>query len=79
MKKVYSFSTKYGDVLALIEPKKVKKFGKYFLEGKIPRGSTTNDWAKGQNACILLDSITDFIVFKSEKEYFVAMEMNQVS
>jgi len=74
MKKVYSFNTKYGDVLALIEPKKVKKFGRYFLEGRIPKGSTTNDWAKSRKAFILLETITDFIIFESEKEYFLAME-----
>ena len=79
MKRVYSFSTKYGDVLALVEPKKVKKFGKYFMEGRIPKGSTTNNWAKGCKAFILLDAVADFIIFESEKEYSVAMEKNQKS
>ncbi|MBS9778413.1 MAG: hypothetical protein KGV50_06575 [Gammaproteobacteria bacterium] len=42
---------------ALTEIEEVEIHGRIFITGKVPQGSTSNDWAQGLTASIAWDSV----------------------
>lgn len=71
--KVVSFGTA-NDNLAVKNISFEKVFGKIFVKGVVPKGTTNNDWAAGQKCAISWDTITDYIIFDSEDEYKRALD-----
>ena len=76
--KIVSFSTvgtSYNHDLASPEFKEIK--GRVFLTGKIPNGCSESGWSDNKMGGIAWDSVTDFIVFDSHKEYLEATEKSR--
>ena len=66
--KVVSFGLP-DSTLAILNPKFEKQAGRIFIIGTIPEECTKNDYALGNACAISWDNVTDYIIFKNEKEY----------
>ena len=71
--KTVTFGTA-DDNLAIKNISFEEQFGRIFVVGEIPRGTTNNDWAMGRPCAIAWDSITDYIIFDSEDSYAASLE-----
>ena len=71
--KTVTFGTA-DDNLAIKNISFEEQFGRIFVVGNIPKGTTNNDWAVGRSCAIAWDSITDYIIFDSEEIYAVSIE-----
>ncbi|MDG4597259.1 MAG: hypothetical protein P9F75_16485 [Candidatus Contendobacter sp.] len=66
--KVVSFSTD-RDTLAMKNIEFRMQKNRLFVIGIVPESATRNDWAANRPCAIAWDSIVDYIVFDSEKQY----------
>lgn len=66
--KVVSFSSDDG-ALTLVNPQFEFQAGKLFVTGTIPKDGTNNNWAEGRSAAISWESISDYIIFDSQKQF----------
>lgn len=71
--KTVTFGTA-DDNLAIKDISFQEQFGRIFVVGVIPKGTTRNDWAIGMPCAIAWDSITDYIIFDSEDSYVRSIE-----
>jgi len=53
----------------LQNPSFQEQLGRLFLVGKVPRGTSENDWAAGRRRAIAWDSISEYVVFDNLTDY----------
>lgn len=71
--KTVSFGT-VDDNLAVKDIEFKEILGRVFIVGKVPKATTTNDWAEGKVCAVAWDSVSDYIVFESEDDYVNSIE-----
>ncbi len=75
--KVVSFDLIQQDAtFSLKEISAYKLNNRIFISGKIPKAATVNDWAEGLTGSIAWESIINFVIFDSEKDYIKRLELS---
>lgn len=67
--KVVTFSIGEDNILGIENPEFQTIENKVLIIGKIPKGSTTNDWAENKFCAVSWSHVTDYIIFDSVEDY----------